>query len=78
MAPGMLESLRVCCGFAGGLVGSGLTSVIDSTSAGITIDGENTVLYLQLARWEMGGRWVGDGWEMGGKWVADGWEMGGR
>ncbi|ESN92007.1 hypothetical protein HELRODRAFT_181936 [Helobdella robusta] len=51
LGPEGVERCRRCCGQVGGLVASGLPIISETVSPGVTIDGDNTVMYLQLARY---------------------------
>lgn len=45
------EVLRRACGGHGFLMSSGLPSLVSDAQAGVTYEGENTVMYLQTARY---------------------------
>ena len=48
-----MEGIEICrrsCGGHGFLLASGLCDLYTDQVAGITVEGENTVLYLQVAR----------------------------
>ena len=51
MSTGMIEVCRRACGGHGFLMCSGIAENMASSLAFVTIEGENTVLYLQTARY---------------------------
>ena len=53
MAAEAAEVLRRSCGGHGYLMSSGLCPLVAEAHAGVTYEGENTVMYLQTARYEI-------------------------
>lgn len=45
-----IETCRLACGGHGYIASSGLPNLYTNTTCAITYEGENTVLYLQVAR----------------------------
>ena len=64
MSTGLVEVCRRSCGGHGFLMSSGIAENACSALALVTVEGENTVLYLQTARYIKlyGVCFLGNGW----------------